>query len=44
MNSLRIDILPDYLQREMKDFYEYLISKYHIEKKNRILKLNVLMP
>ncbi len=31
MDSLRIDFLPKHLQKEMLDYYEFLISKYHIE-------------
>jgi len=37
MNSLRIDILPKNLQEEIQDYYEFLISKYHLDKKNKVI-------
>jgi len=39
MNSIRIDILPQHLQKEIQDYYEFLIAKYDIKlKKNKITK------
>jgi len=32
MNSIRIDILPQHLQNEIQDYYEFLIAKYNIKK------------
>ncbi len=35
MSTLRIDILPKNAQKEIQDFYEFLVSKYvHNKKKN----------
>jgi len=31
MESLRIDFLPKHLQKEIQDYYEFLISKYQKE-------------
>lgn len=29
MNSLNLDILPGKARKELKDFYEFLVSKYN---------------
>lgn len=34
MDTLRIDILPEIVRQEILDYYEFLLSKYKIDKKN----------
>lgn len=35
MSTLRIDILPKNAQREIQDFYEFLVSKYVQDQKKK---------
>ncbi len=38
MDTLRIDIFPEVVRREIQDYYEFLLKKYTVDKKNSEIK------
>ena len=44
MQMLRLDNLPDFAQRELLDFYQFLLKKYVIEQQPAIQQKPFLVP
>ncbi len=44
MQVLRLDNLPDFAQRELLDFYQFLLRKYVIEQQPAIQQQPFLVP